>query len=408
MPRVIKKCSFCSKTKEQVDVLVEGPKEAKKPPVFICGECLTIGYKTVSSKSTRIAATTKKKPAPKQTKTTPEDIKAKLDTHIIGQDQAKQILSVAVYNHYKRIASPVMNGVEIDKSNVLLMGPSGCGKTLLVSTIARILDVPFVIADSTSLTEAGYHGNDVEMIFERLYKTAKYDLSKAQSGIVFIDEIDKKCNKSSNMGVKDVSGEGVQMSLLRLIEGDTVKIYSSKRGEDTIDFDTKNVLFIVGGAFVGIEKVIERRIQSGSSVGFGAVLRDIRTEENIDHMLDQVEPDDVHEYGFLREFIGRFPIIIPLHSLSESDLVRIITEPKNCLVSQFQALFKIDGVTLEFDPLFISKMATMSHKRKTGARGLRSVFEKTLSDIQFKLPSLKKQGIKTVVVEKDGNITTRH
>jgi ATP-dependent Clp protease ATP-binding subunit ClpX len=402
MPKVKEMCSFCLRTKDQVDVLIEGAKVAKKAPVYICEHCATVAFKAVKAPQKVV-----KKPAAKKTTVkTPQQIKAILDQYIIGQDHAKQILSVAVYNHYKRIANPVIDDVEIEKSNILLMGPSGCGKTLLVSTIAKTMDIPFVIADSTSITESGYHGNDVDMIFELLYKNAKYDLDKAQKGIVFIDEMDKKSNKGNSLNVKDVSGEGVQMSLLRLVEGDTVKIMSGKRGEDQVSFDTKNVMFIVGGAFVGIEKIIEKRLQKGATVGFGADLKDMKSAEYIDQTLDAIEPDDIHEYGFLREFVGRFPIIIPLHSLSCDDLVKVLTEPKNSLVSQYAAMFKVDGVKLEFSQEFLKRIAKVSHDRKTGARGLRSMFEKTLSDIQFRLPSLKKEGVKTVYVEEDGSIST--
>lgn len=399
MARTKQECSFCLRNKAEVDVLIEGKKIPKKAPVYICDYCVDVASKAIKSpKKTVKKPATQKKVVTK----TPEQIKSILDEYIIGQNHAKQILSVAIYNHYKRIANPVMDGIEIDKSNVLLMGPSGCGKTLLVSTIAKSLDIPFVIADSTSITESGYHGNDVDMLFELLYKNAKYDLEKAQKGIVFIDEMDKKTNKGNNLNFKDVSGEGVQMSLLRLVEGDQIKINSNKNGADQINFDTRNVLFIVGGAFVGIEKIIEKRLQKGSCFGFGSELKDLKSAEYIDQTLDAIEPDDIHEYGFLREFVGRFPIIIPLHSLSCDDLVKVLTEPKNSLVSQYKALFKVDGVVLEFSDAFLQRIAKVSHDRKTGARGLRSMFEKTLADVQFKLPSLKKEGVKTIFVEEDG------
>lgn len=401
MPRAKKyKCSFCLNDKEDVDFLLEGPKPKapNKTTSYICDECIKIAHKQLFAKPKPI------KKGKIGTGITPESIKKNLDDYIVGQENAKLVLSVAIYNHYKRINHPSIDGVVIDKSNIMLLGPSGCGKTLLVSTAANALDIPYVIADSTSLTEAGYHGNDVEMIFERLYKNAKYDLTKAQNGIVFIDEIDKKTNKSIGTNVKDVSGEGVQMSLLRMIEGDVVKIMSSKRGEAEIDFDTRNVLFIVGGAFVGLDKIIEKRLSKGSTVGFGASIKD-DSSKHVDLVLSSVEPDDIHEFGFIREFIGRFPLIVPLHGLSEEDLVKVIKEPKNSLLSQYKAIFSVDGVDLTFDDDYISALAKKSIEKKTGARGLRSMIERDLIDVQFKLPSLHESGIKTITVNAGGKIT---
>lgn len=401
MPRVKKyKCSFCTSSKEDVDILLAGPKPKTQngSAAYICDECIKIAYKEITTKNKTVAKKHKLGNG-----VTPESIKANLDEYIVGQENAKKILSIAVYNHYKRINNPIVNGVVIDKSNIMLMGPSGCGKTLLVSTIANALDIPYVIADSTSITEAGYHGNDVEMIFERLYKNANYDINKAQNGIVFIDEIDKKTNKSIGTGHKDVSGEGVQMSLLRMIEGDKVRILSSKRGETEIEFDTKNVLFIVGGAFVGLDKIIEKRMNKGTTVGFCASLKDT-SEKHADFILSKVEPDDIHEFGFIREFIGRFPLIVPLHGLTTDDLIKVIKEPKNSLLSQYKAIFSVDGVELNFSDEYIHNLAKNSMEKKTGARGLRSMIEKDLMETQFNLPSLKKNGVNKITVIKDGSI----
>lgn len=391
-------CSFCLNSKEDVDMLLQGPKPttANKQLSYICDECVKIAYKAITTKP-------KAKKKKIGTGITPIEINKNLDDYIVGQEDAKHVISVAIYNHYKRINNPIIDGVKLDKSNIMLLGPSGCGKTLLVSTIANALDIPYVLADSTSITEAGYHGNDVEMIFERLYKNAKYDLAKAQNGIVFIDEIDKKTNKSIGTNIKDVSGEGVQMSLLRMIEGDTVTIGSSKRGESEVDFDTKNVLFIVGGAFVGLDKIIEKRLNKGSTVGFGASIKDT-SDKHVDFVLSKVEPDDIHEYGFIREFIGRFPIIVPLHALTLDDLVKVITEPKNSLLSQYRAMFSVDGIELEFSTEYIASLAKKSIDKKTGARGLRSMIEKDLVDVQYNLPTLSGKGIKKISINSDGSV----
>lgn len=402
MPRAKQRCSFCPKYKDEVNQLFAGPRRPNKTMAYICDECITIGYKAVKSNYKSI----KDVPvAGKEVVQTPEKIKEQLDLHIVGQNNAKQILSVALYNHYKRINNPCVDGVDIDKSNIMILGPSGSGKTHMVSTIAKIMSLPYVIADSTSITEAGYYGNDVESIFERLYQNAGYDLNKAQRGVVFIDEIDKKTNKSSGQNTKDISGEGVQMSLLRMIEGDTFRIMSNKKGEGEIFFNTRNVLFIVGGAFVGIDKIIEKRTHKGSRIGFGATLHDKDAADlNPDQIMTQIEPEDIYEFGFLREFVGRFPILVPFHTLTEDDLVKVMTEPKNSLMAQFKALFKLEDIDLIFSDQYIHTIAKSSFERKTGARGLRSMLEKTLSDVQFKLPTLKKEGIKTITVEPDGSM----
>lgn len=406
MARVSKqRCSFCPNYKDDVKQLFAGPKRtvnSVKVTSYICNECIIVGYKAIKNNAKSLKTTE----IPQEPSLTPEEIKRQLDLHIVGQDHAKQILSVSMYNHIKRINHPCVDGVDIDKSNIMIMGPSGCGKTHMVSTMAKIMSLPYVLADSTSMTEAGYYGNDVESIFERLYKNSGYDLARAQKGIVFIDEIDKKTNKTQGQSVKDVSGEGVQQALLRMIEGDVVRIASGKKGEMEVDFNTKNVLFIVGGAFVGIDKIIEKRIHHGGRMGFGAVLKDTESlNQGSDFITAQVDPEDIYEFGFLREFVGRFPIIVPFHTLNEEHLIKVLTEPKSSLIAQFKAMFKIEGIDLIFTDEFMHYIAQTSFKRKTGARGLRSMLEKTLSDVQFKLPTLKKEGIKTITVEPDGSIT---
>lgn len=407
MARVSKqRCSFCPNYKDDVKQLFAGPKRTVNTvriTSYICNECIVVGYKAIKNNHKTLKTLEE---VTEEAPLTPEEIKRQLDSHIVGQDHAKQILSVSMYNHVKRINNPCVDGVDIEKSNIMIMGPSGCGKTHMVSTMAKIMSLPYVIADSTSMTEAGYYGNDVESIFERLYKNSGYNLVRAQQGIVFIDEIDKKTNKSQGQSVKDVSGEGVQQALLRMIEGDTIRIESGKKGEMEVDFNTKNVLFIVGGAFVGIDKIIEKRIHSGGRMGFGAVLQDHEAlNQGADFITAQVDPEDIYNYGFLREFVGRFPIIVPFHTLSEDHLVRVLTEPKSSLVAQFKAMFKIEGIDLNFTDEFLHHIAKTSFMRKTGARGLRSMLEKTLSDVQYKLPTLKLAGTKTITIESDGSIT---
>jgi len=396
-------CSFCGKTKKEVKKLITGNNvQTSTIPPNICNECIIVGYQfiTSSGKSTKI-----KKSANKAHTYTPEEIKEKLDDYIIGQDSAKETLCVAICNHYKRINNPILNGTEIQKSNIMLLGPSGSGKTLLVSTIAKILDLPFTIADSTSLTESGYSGNDVEVIFQRLLTDSKNDIEKAQKGIVFIDEIDKKTNKSAGSNHKDVSGEGVQQALLRLIEGDVVTLDNQKRsgGDNTIAFNTHNILFIVGGAFVGLEKIIEKRLQKGTSIGFGATMSKDEPHD-VGDALELVEPDDLFSYGFIREFVGRFPITVAFHNIDIDMLEKILTQPKNCLISQYKELFKLDNIDLVFSPEYIRNVATKCYTRKVGARGLRSVVEKTLNSVQFILPRLKKEGISKIIVDGDGTI----
>lgn len=397
-PKILRQCSFCGKNQLQVKKLISGN------DVYICNECITLCH-------TILIQDDNGKPNKLGSKLTPALIKDYLDDRVVGQDLAKTILSVSIYNHIQRTANPVIDGVEIEKSNLLFAGPSGVGKTYLVQNVGKLLDIPFVIVDATSLTESGYVGLDVEDCIARLYQASGGDIAKTESGIIYIDEIDKKGKKSENSSItRDVSGEGVQQALLKMIEGCEVKVpphggRKNPHGE-FVTIDTKNILFILGGAFVGLEDIVaKRQNKNAGSMGFLSKMQtaDVNSQEHKD-LIKYAKHEDLTKFGIIPELIGRLPVLVPFMQLTEEQLVQILSEPKNAITKQYQKMFQLDSIALEFRHDALLAIAKDAIDKKTGARGLRSIIEKVLLPVQFNLPGLSKKGVTSVIIT-EGSVT---